>query len=122
MKFSKAERAGLYLTAGALVFFAGWALRDALGGDSYTLSGSGLQRLPASPAAQVFVPDERLDINTATLNELMGLPGIGQTRAQAILDRRDAEGPFAYPEDLMEVPGIGQSVYEKLADYITTSG
>lgn len=122
MKFSKAERAGLYLTAGVLAFFAGWALRGALGADSYTLSGSRLGQLSPTPTAQVFVPDRRVNVNTAALSELMGLPGIGRTRAQAIVDHRDTQGPFAYPEDLMEVPGIGPSVYEGLADYITTSG
>ena len=62
-----------------------------------------------------------MDINAASLTELMGLPGVGRTKAQAILDYREAEGPFDYPEDLMDVPGIGLATYQELAGYITTA-
>lgn len=121
MKFSKAEWAAICLTVGTLLFLSGWFLRGAWGGQRYTLSAAHPQRVAASPTAQVFVPDELVDINTATLEELMTLPGVGETRAQAILDHREAEGPFTYPEDLMDVSGIGRSTFEQLAAYITTS-
>lgn len=121
MKFSKAEWAALCLTAGTLLFLTGWFLRGAWGGQRYTLSAAQAGRDVPSPTIQVFVPDALVDINTATLEELMTLPGVGQTRAQAILDHREAEGPFAYPEDLMDVSGIGQSTFARLAAYITTS-
>jgi competence ComEA-like helix-hairpin-helix protein len=47
------------------------------------------------------------------------LPGIGPVRAQAILDDRQANGPFSVPEDLVRVSGIGEGTLEKLLDYIT---
>ena len=118
MKFSKVEWAGLCVTAGVLVFLCGWSLRDRLGGESYRVTG---QRLPqtAETTVQSFVPDAPVDLNTATLAQLMALPGLGRVRAQAILDYRAENGPFTYPEDVIQVPGIGQSVYEGLAGRIT---
>lgn len=121
MNFSRAELTAVCLTGAVLLFCAGWACRGAMGGESYVISGShALQSVTTQPS-RVFVPDELLDLNTASLEELMTLPGIGQTKAQAILDYRSANGPFAWPEDLTGVPGIGQGIYEDLADYVTTS-
>lgn len=63
--------------------------------------------------------DGRININTATVEELMTLTGIGETRAKSIVAYRDAHGPFAAPEDLQQVSGIGESTYRKIADAIT---
>jgi len=61
----------------------------------------------------------RININTARLEELQKLPGIGQKRAEAILRYREKHGHFQRPEDIMNVPGIGKGIYEGLKDYIT---
>lgn len=55
-----------------------------------------------------------VNINTATLEELDALPGVGPATAQAIIDDREANGPFASVEDIMRVSGIGEKKYEKL--------
>ena len=60
-----------------------------------------------------------ININTASKNTLTALPGIGETKAQAIIDYRTEHGPFTHPEQLMEVSGIGPATYEKLKDLIT---
>ncbi len=60
-----------------------------------------------------------LDINLATAAELMDLPGIGQTRADAIITYREEHGAFACKEDLMQVTGIKGATYEKIESYIT---
>jgi competence protein ComEA len=56
----------------------------------------------------------KVNINTATMEELMTLPGIGETRAKAILAYRQQRGPFAAPEDLKQVTGIGEKMYERM--------
>lgn len=61
----------------------------------------------------------KVNLNTAGLEELMTLTGIGQTRAEAIITYREEEGAFQSPEDIMKVDGIKEGIYEKLKDEIT---
>ena len=63
--------------------------------------------------------DDRLDLNTATAEDLQELPGIGKVIAQRIIDYRDLCGRFLDPEQLMEVDGIGEAKYEKIRDLVT---
>ncbi len=62
--------------------------------------------------------DGRININTADLEQLCRLPGIGETRAQAILAYRAEHGAFQSVEELMNVTGIKSGVYEKIKDLI----
>lgn len=62
----------------------------------------------------------KVNLNTATAEELDGLPGIGPATAQKIIDDRTRNGPFAAPEDLMRVPGIGPKRFDALKDLVTT--
>lgn len=59
-----------------------------------------------------------LDINLATLDDLDALPGIGETRATAILDYRTEHGNFVTLEEIRNVPGITADVYEKIKDLV----
>ena len=79
-------------------------------------------RLPWEPPAMERIAEERVNINTAGLEELMTLPGIGEVRARAILDDREQNGPFRYPEELTRVKGIGEGILAGLLDQITTGG
>ena len=63
---------------------------------------------------------ELVNINTATLDELNALPGIGPTTAQKIIDYRTENGGFSTIEDIMNVSGIGPATFEDLKDLITT--
>ncbi len=59
-----------------------------------------------------------VNVNTATLSELDRLPGIGPTRAAAILQERQARGPFASVEELSRVPGLGPAAIARLRDRV----
>ena len=59
-----------------------------------------------------------ININTASVEELDALPGVGESTAQAIVDDREQLGPFASPEDLMRVSGIGEKKFAKLQEHI----
>ncbi len=61
----------------------------------------------------------RVNINTATVDELDALPGIGPTTAQEIVDYRLEHGNFASIQEIRNVPGIGPATYDKIKDYIT---
>lgn len=61
---------------------------------------------------------EIVNINTATVEELEKLPGIGNSKAQNIVDYRTTNGLFENIEEIMNVTGIGTSIYEKIKSYI----
>ena len=56
---------------------------------------------------------EKININTATADELMQLNGVGPKYAAEIITYREKYGPFKTPEELMQVSGIGQKTFEK---------
>lgn len=60
-----------------------------------------------------------VDINTADKNVLMTLSDIGEVKAQAIIDYREANGPFKSVEELKNVKGIGKATIEKLRSDVT---
>jgi len=60
----------------------------------------------------------KINLNKATVEELIQLKGVGQKYAERIVDFREKNGPFKKTEDLMNVPGIGQKIWEKNKDRI----
>lgn len=67
----------------------------------------------------VPVEDKRVNLNTATLEELDALPGVGPSTAKNIIAYREAHGGFAAPEEIMNVKRIGEKTFDKLKAHIT---
>lgn len=109
---------------------AGWALSVVVAAAAamllcFTVRSAAMSRLepiPRETPAGISNGAGRVNVNTAGLEELMALPGIGKVRAQAILDDRAQNGPFRYPEDLARVKGIGEGTLNGILDQITTGG
>lgn len=73
------------------------------------------------PVSQV-ITGGKLNINFASVTDLMLLPGIGEAYAQRIVDYRTKHGPFMRTEDLLNVSGIGKKRLEAIAELITVGG
>lgn len=73
---------------------------------------------PGTPVAEDG--DERININTATADELDTLPGIGPALADAIIEYRETSGPFGSIDELARVPGISARMVDAMRDQVTT--
>jgi len=62
---------------------------------------------------------DKININTADISLLTTLPNIGESKAKAIISKREEKGKFNSIDELKEVSGIGESTFEKLKDLIT---
>ena len=63
-----------------------------------------------------------VNINTASKDELVTLKGVGEKRAQSIIDYRTKNGPFKTVDDLEKVPGIGPGIMKQIKSQISVSG
>lgn len=64
----------------------------------------------------------KININTASVEEITMLPGIGETHAKRIVEYRQKHGPFLSIEEVTKVTGIGESRFESIEKYITVGG
>ena len=123
---------GAVATPGVYRLPQGSRVNDAVEAAGGFLEGAERDRInladPIEDGMQVDIPGivdtgrisgGRVNINTATLEELDSLPGIGPTAAQAIIDYRQVTGPFRVIQDIQNVPGIGAATFDSIADYIT---
>ena len=138
MKISKLELISLLLAAAFAAFAAGWFLRGAASAQPVRVETEDLlaqntavviQSTPSpEPSPQQTTAEAapsaaagKVNLNTATAEELMTLPGIGEKRAADIIADREANGPFRTPEELTRVKGIGEGILEGLIDLVTVS-
>jgi competence ComEA-like helix-hairpin-helix protein len=80
-------------------------------GENDANSGRAGDDVPAAPSFPI-------DLNRATETDLVALPGIGPTKARAIVEWRAAHGPFGRVEQLLEVPGIGPKTAAQLSGFV----
>jgi len=75
---------------------------------------------PPSGAASIshFQNEERIDVNTASVEELQRLPGVGPALASRIVERRRRHGPFKRPQDVVIVRGMSAKLYRRIAHLI----
>lgn len=135
MKQGKGTMVLLSVVLLALAVMGGFFLgRNTVAGPVRVITQSHTAQLPQPergvtgeiPTVQDEPPEEDeteavfpININTATAEELQALPGIGETRAEAIVAYREEHGPFTYVEDLRGVSGIGEGILANIMDYIT---
>ncbi len=139
MNRRKAEYLMLILTALCLAFFLGYYLGTSSSGTlrinttpippSTTQTADpnaadGTEDIAFLPAATEAAPTEAqllIDLNTATMDELMLLDGVGEKTAQNILSYREQHGGFTDISQLLEVSGIGEKKYAAIRDHVTVS-
>lgn len=80
--------------------------------------GEVVENIAINSAGTTANEDGKVNLNTADEAAFMTLPGIGPSKAQAILSYRDEHGPFQTIEELKSVTGIGDKTFERLADMI----
>ena len=75
----------------------------------------------ASPTSEVSTlsPDNPVDVNVASQERLQLLPGIGEVKAEAIIQYRESYGPFGETSEITRVPGIGPDTFENIRHLIT---
>ena len=102
----------LLVTAGSVLILISGLRSVPDGSASYSASGR------APEVSEIRMPAGSVSINEADADELTALRGIGETLAGLIIDERDENGPFRYPEDLTGVKGIGMKKLEGFRDSI----
>ena len=82
--------------------------------------GEEAEEIPAGETRKEATKDGKVNINTATVEELKTLKGVGEKKAKAIIEYRKKNGSFQTKEDLMKVRGIGKKLFESFQERIVT--
>lgn len=82
--------------------------------------GEEAEEIPAGETSKEEAKEGKVNINTATVEELKTLKGVGEKKAEAIIEYRKKNGSFQTKEDLMKVRGIGKKLFESFQERIVT--
>ena len=112
-----------YVLITIAIFFTGILLGAYIGrgSNTYFFTAAGSISTAVQADTPSTVPEThvgKININTATAEQLILLPGIGEVLAQRIIQDRQENGPFQCVEDLVRVKGIGENSFNALKDYI----
>ena len=123
MKLGKFEVCAIAAAAACAVFFGGYMVGK--GADKEIVISPAAQNVLAAsdvPERDLSLPSQdpgRMDLNTATKEELMTLDGIGEVMADRIIEYRDKYGKFSSVPEIMNVNGIGESTFRGIKDFVT---
>ena len=131
MKLRNASLVLIVLTAAFLLFGAGFCVGRMQSGEEIRVIteqeaiAETLHSTEESTTTQQGTTTQqnaKLNLNTATAEELMTLPGIGEVLAGRIVAYREAHGSFSSIDELAEVEGIGEKRIDAIRDYVTLGG
>ena len=124
---SRFDKVILLLTAGFVLFTGGWFLAQRSAAQPYQVTAARNDREEPQETVKgsssfggrpdSLLPGEKINLNTADQYDLRRLPGIGEKRAQDIVDYREAHGPFQSVDELDNVSGIGPGILDGLREY-----
>jgi len=113
--FTRDERAVVVFLAVSLA--VGSLVMAARRVDPHVAAGTQAPAADSAAARQADAPEWPIDINRASAEELVALPGIGPARAAAIIALRDAQGGLRSLDELLDVKGIGPKTLERLRPF-----
>ena len=132
MKLKRAEIIVLAVTIVFVVIFAVSQLGQTSSADSFTVvtkktpdaelvfvGGDADRGTPsADPSGDILAAGEKINLNSASLEELMLLPGVGEVIAARIIEYREEHGEFKSADEVINVKGIGDKTYEAISGFI----
>lgn len=121
MRMTKAEKISALLAAVLIIVCAFAAFRPSESGITSERSADTAEIMMGGDgeSSDELLPGDKININTANLETLCLLPGIGETIGQRIIDRRDANGNFSSADELIEIEGIGENTLDEIRTYIS---
>jgi competence protein ComEA len=79
----------------------------------------GAAAAPARQSAEARPPQSRINLNDATAEQLMRLPGVGEVLSRRVIEYRERHGPFRRPEEIIIVEGFSERKYRAVADLVS---
>ena len=119
------KKGGTFLLLGLTIAFVGFIIGMLVGRSIHRepvtiqLATESTRTTVESESGESTIPDERINVNTASEKILDTLPGIGPVIAKRIVEYRQEHGPFQEPTDLSRVEGIGPEKLLAILDFIT---
>lgn len=121
LRMTKAEKISALLAVVLIIVCAFAAFRPSESGITSERSADTAEIMTGGDgeSSDELLPGDKININTANLETLCLLPGIGETIGQRIIDRRDANGSFSSADELIEIEGIGENTLDEIRTYIS---